>query len=143
MRVVFTGSPDEVFYPARDRLVAAFDRWARRQRRAVDPFVVEALVEHRWDAGDGILCRWQPADLRAPTTGTTASSPKGTPATRAGPAAAMCERSHRSAHEIAARWSWRRWPTSLTAFSERRPLMPELRGAEHTNPAGTAPIRRR
>ena len=64
MRMVFTVAPDEVFYPARDRLVAAFDRWARRQRRQVDPFVVEALVEHRWDAGDGILCRWQSTDLR-------------------------------------------------------------------------------
>jgi hypothetical protein len=47
MRMVFTGSPDEVFYPARDRLVAAFDRWARRQRRAVDPFVVEAPIRRR------------------------------------------------------------------------------------------------
>jgi hypothetical protein len=26
MRMVFTVAPDEVFYPARDRLVAAFDR---------------------------------------------------------------------------------------------------------------------
>ena len=64
MRMVFTVAPDEVFYPARDRLVQAFDRWARRQRRTVDPFVVEALVEHRWDAGNGLLCRWHPADLR-------------------------------------------------------------------------------
>jgi hypothetical protein len=64
MRMVFTAAPDEVFYPARDRLVAAFDRWARRQRRTVDPFIVEALIEHRWDAGDGLLCRWHPADLR-------------------------------------------------------------------------------
>ncbi len=26
--------------------------------------MVKALIEHRWDAGDGILCRWHPADLR-------------------------------------------------------------------------------
>ncbi len=64
MRMVFTAAPDEVFYPARDRLVATFDSWARRQRRTADPFVVEALIEHRWDAGDGILCRWHPDDLR-------------------------------------------------------------------------------
>jgi hypothetical protein len=64
MRMVFTAAPDEVFYPARDRIVATFDSWARRQRRAADPFVVEALIEHRWDAGDGTLCRWHPDDLR-------------------------------------------------------------------------------
>jgi hypothetical protein len=64
MRMVFTAAPEEVFRPARNRLVAAFDRWARRHRRTVDPFVVEVLVEHRWDAGDGLLCRWQPAGLR-------------------------------------------------------------------------------
>ena len=63
--MVFTAAPDELFIPARDRLVTAFDEWARRQRRSVDPFVVEALIQHRWEAGDGILCRWQPADLRA------------------------------------------------------------------------------
>jgi hypothetical protein len=61
--MVFTAAPDEVLYPARDRLVAAFDRWAWRQRRSASPFVIEALVEHRWETGDGILCRWQPADL--------------------------------------------------------------------------------
>lgn len=64
MRMVFTAAPGEVYYGARDRLVAAFGRWARRQQRTVDAFVVEALVDHRWDAGDGILCRWQQADLR-------------------------------------------------------------------------------
>lgn len=62
--MVYTAAPDEVFYPARDRLVAAFDTWARRHQRATDPFVVEAVIEHRWDAGDGILCRWDPAELR-------------------------------------------------------------------------------
>jgi hypothetical protein len=62
--MVFTDAPDEVFYPARARLVAAFDGWARRQRRPADPFVVEGLLDHRWEAGDGILCRWRPADLR-------------------------------------------------------------------------------
>jgi hypothetical protein len=64
MRMVFIAAPDEVFYPARDRLVTAFDRWARQERRPIDPFVVETLVEHRWAAGDGLLCRWYSADLR-------------------------------------------------------------------------------
>jgi hypothetical protein len=64
MRMVFTAAPDDAFYPARDRLVGAFDSWARRRGRTADPFVVEVLIEHRWDAGDGILCRWHPDDLR-------------------------------------------------------------------------------
>src|SRR5256885_1559938 len=64
MRMVYTAVPEDVFYPARNRLVAAFARWAHKQRRAVDPFVVEALVDHRWEAGDGRLGRWKPADLR-------------------------------------------------------------------------------
>jgi hypothetical protein len=62
--MVFTNAPDEVFYPARDRLVTAFVRWAGRHRRAADPFVVGALVDHRWEDGDGLLCRWDPDDLR-------------------------------------------------------------------------------
>ncbi|WP_432978167.1 hypothetical protein [Dactylosporangium sp. CA-233914] len=64
MRMVFTAVPDDVFYPAQERLAAAVERWARKQRRDVDPFVIEALVEHRWADGDGLLCRWQPEDLR-------------------------------------------------------------------------------
>lgn len=64
MRMVFPAAPDEVFDPARDRLVASFERWARRHRRPVDPFVVDAVIEHRWATGDGLLCRWQPADLQ-------------------------------------------------------------------------------
>ncbi|WP_203903794.1 hypothetical protein [Virgisporangium aliadipatigenens] len=63
MRMVYTHAPEEVFYPARDRLVESFTRWARIRGREVDPFVVEALVEHRWADGDGLLCRWSPADL--------------------------------------------------------------------------------
>ncbi|MEV4707896.1 hypothetical protein [Actinoplanes sp. NPDC049316] len=62
--MVFTAAPEETFYPAQDRLVVAFQRWARQHRRTVDPFVVETLVEHRWDDGDGILCRWRPDELR-------------------------------------------------------------------------------
>ena len=64
MRMVYTDAPDEDFFPARDRLVDAFTRWAHRMRRAVDPFVVEVLIEQRWSVGDGRLSRWQPADLR-------------------------------------------------------------------------------
>jgi hypothetical protein len=64
MRMVWTYAPDEDFYPARDRLVDAFERWARRAGRAVDPFTVEVLVEQRWSVGDGLLGRWQPDDLR-------------------------------------------------------------------------------
>jgi hypothetical protein len=63
MRMVFTATPDEVFYPARDRLVVAFEKWARRQRRPADAFVVETVLEHRWADGDGLLCRWQSADF--------------------------------------------------------------------------------
>jgi len=65
MRMVFPAAPDEVFDPARDRLVASFEKWARRHRREVDPFVAGAVLEHRWAMGDGLLCRWQPADLHA------------------------------------------------------------------------------
>ncbi|GAB7048196.1 hypothetical protein [Catenuloplanes indicus] len=64
MRMVFTDAPEDEFYPARDRLIDAFDRWARQARRAVDLFVAEVLVEQRWSVGDGRLCRWQPEDLR-------------------------------------------------------------------------------
>lgn len=64
MRMVFTDAPDDEFYPARDRLIDAFVRWAERARREVDPFMAEVLVEQRWSMGDGRLCRWQPADLR-------------------------------------------------------------------------------
>ncbi|GAA0226208.1 hypothetical protein [Cryptosporangium japonicum] len=63
MRMVYTHAPEEVFYPARDRLVAEFGRWAGRSRASADPFVVEAMVEHRWSEGDGLLGRWQPDDL--------------------------------------------------------------------------------
>ncbi|RQW84055.1 hypothetical protein DKL51_30745 [Micromonospora globispora] len=63
MRMVYTSAPEELFFPARDRLVRRFDRWARRHRRPVDAFVVETLLEHRWADGDGLLGRWQPEDL--------------------------------------------------------------------------------
>ncbi|MEV6813699.1 hypothetical protein [Micromonospora sp. NPDC051296] len=63
MRMVYTSAPDDVFIPGRDRLVRRFERWARRQRRPVDPFTVEALLDHRWADGDGLLSRWQPEDL--------------------------------------------------------------------------------
>ncbi|MFI5840033.1 hypothetical protein ACIA8K_10030 [Catenuloplanes sp. NPDC051500] len=64
MRMVWTYAPDEDFYPARDRLVDAFERWARRAGRGVDLFAAEVLVEQRWSVGDGLLSRWQPDDLR-------------------------------------------------------------------------------
>jgi hypothetical protein len=64
MRMVWTFAPEEDFYPARDRLVDAFERWARRAGRGVDLFVAEVLVEQRWSVGDGLLGRWQPDDLR-------------------------------------------------------------------------------
>ncbi|TQS40390.1 hypothetical protein [Cryptosporangium phraense] len=64
MRMVFTRAPEDVFYPARDRLVAEFGRWAGRRRASADPFVVEVMVEYRWSEGDGLLGRWQPEDLR-------------------------------------------------------------------------------
>src|SRR6185312_15291 len=57
MRMVFSGADEDVFYPAQERLAAAVGRWARKHRRDVDPFVVGALVEHRWADGDGILGR--------------------------------------------------------------------------------------
>jgi hypothetical protein len=63
MRMVYTSAPDDVFYPARNRLVRRFDRWARRRGRPVDAFAVEALVDHRWEDGDGLLGRWRPEDL--------------------------------------------------------------------------------
>ncbi|KAB1156490.1 hypothetical protein F6X68_11460 [Micromonospora sp. AMSO12t] len=63
MRMVYTSAPPDVFYPARERLVRKLDRWARKHRRPVDLFVIEALLEHRWSAGDGLLGRWQPEDL--------------------------------------------------------------------------------
>ncbi|GAA2709476.1 hypothetical protein ACFY2R_01600 [Micromonospora olivasterospora] len=63
MRMVYTSAPDDVFYPARERLLRKFDRWARKQRRPVDLFVVAELLEHRWSDGDGLLGRWQPEDL--------------------------------------------------------------------------------
>lgn len=64
MRMVWTYAPDEDFYPARDRLVDAFERWARRAGRGADLFVAEVLIEQRWSMGDGLLSRWQPDDLR-------------------------------------------------------------------------------
>jgi hypothetical protein len=44
-------------------LVDAFTRWAHRHGRAADPVVIEALIDHRWEDGDGVLCRWGPDDL--------------------------------------------------------------------------------
>src|SRR3954466_7268266 len=64
MRMVFTAAPEDVFYPAQERIVRAAARWARKQRRELDPFVIAALIEHRWADGDGVVCRWQPAELR-------------------------------------------------------------------------------
>ncbi|WP_033339745.1 hypothetical protein [Catenuloplanes japonicus] len=64
MRMVWTYAPDEDFFPARDRLVDAFERWARRAGRGADLFVAEVLIEQRWSVGDGLLGRWQPDDLR-------------------------------------------------------------------------------
>ncbi|MBO4208343.1 hypothetical protein [Micromonospora echinofusca] len=63
MRMVFRLAPEEAYAPARDRLIRRFDTWARRQRRPVDPFVVMALLDHRWSDGDGLLGRWQPGDF--------------------------------------------------------------------------------
>lgn len=63
MRMVYTSTPDELFFPARQRLIRRFDGWARRHRRQVDLFVVEALLDQRWSDGDGLLGRWQPEDL--------------------------------------------------------------------------------
>ncbi|SCG43474.1 hypothetical protein [Micromonospora halophytica] len=63
MRMVYTSAPDDLFLSARQRLVRRFDRWARRHRRPVDLFVIEALLDHRWSDGDGLLGRWQPEDL--------------------------------------------------------------------------------
>ncbi|MCW3839149.1 hypothetical protein ONA70_03435 [Micromonospora yasonensis] len=63
MRMVYTSAPDELFFPARERLVRRFDRWARKHQRPVDLFVIESLLEHRWSDGDGLLGRWQPEDL--------------------------------------------------------------------------------
>src|SRR5256885_1254356 len=75
MRMVYTAVPEDVFYPARNRLVAAFARWAHKQRRAVDPFVVEALADHRWGGG---LQGWPrlpggPRSAKSPTYGPAAS----------------------------------------------------------------------
>ncbi|MDP9799615.1 hypothetical protein J2S43_008127 [Catenuloplanes nepalensis] len=64
MRMVFTDAPEDEFIPARDRLVGTFERWARRARRDVDPFMAEVLIEQRWSVGDGLLGRWRPEDLR-------------------------------------------------------------------------------
>ncbi|MEH1053693.1 hypothetical protein V6U89_00530 [Micromonospora sp. CPCC 206171] len=63
MRMVYTSAPDDLFISARQRLVRRFDRWARRHRRPVNLIVVEALLDHRWSDGDGLLGRWQPEDL--------------------------------------------------------------------------------
>ncbi|SCL20419.1 hypothetical protein GA0070624_1991 [Micromonospora rhizosphaerae] len=63
MRMVYTSAPDQMFIPARDRLMWRFDGWARRHRRPVDPVVIEALLDHRWAEGDGLLGRWQPEDF--------------------------------------------------------------------------------
>ncbi|MGR6317529.1 hypothetical protein Q2K19_05290 [Micromonospora soli] len=63
MRMVYTSAPDPIFIPARDRLKWRFGGWARRHPRQVDLFVVEALLDHRWADGDGLLGRWQPEDL--------------------------------------------------------------------------------
>jgi hypothetical protein len=65
MRMVYTSAPEDVFYPARDRLLRRFERWSRKRRRPVHLFVVEEVLDHRWAFGDGILCRWQPEDLAA------------------------------------------------------------------------------
>ncbi|MCM0673209.1 hypothetical protein NCC78_00470 [Micromonospora phytophila] len=63
MRMVYTSAPDDLFFSARQRLMRRFDRWARRHRRPVDLFVIEALLDHRWSDGDGLLGRWQPEDV--------------------------------------------------------------------------------
>jgi hypothetical protein len=63
MRMVFTSAPEDTYFPARDRVIHRFHSWTRRHRASADPFFIEALLDHRWADGDGLLGRWQPEDL--------------------------------------------------------------------------------
>lgn len=63
MRMVFTATPDQVYFPTRDRILAAFSQWARAEHRSVDPFIIQILLDDRWHSGDGLLGRWQPTDF--------------------------------------------------------------------------------
>jgi hypothetical protein len=63
MRMVWSAAPEDDYLAARDRLVRRFQAWARRRGIPVDAFAVEALLDHRWEDGDGLLGRWRPEDF--------------------------------------------------------------------------------
>ncbi|MFY1632927.1 hypothetical protein ACN27F_06500 [Solwaraspora sp. WMMB335] len=64
MRMVYTSADDDTYHTARQRLMHRIEKWARTRRRTeIDLFLIEALLDHRYHDGDGLLGRWQPEDL--------------------------------------------------------------------------------
>ncbi|WP_027942350.1 hypothetical protein [Amycolatopsis taiwanensis] len=63
MRMVYTGADEEDFLDARGRLLIELDAWSQMRQRLVDPVVVGAMLDYRFER-DGLLGRWTREVLR-------------------------------------------------------------------------------
>lgn len=63
MRMVYTGADEEDFVDARGRLLVELDAWSQMRQRPVDPVVVGAMLDYRFER-DGLLGRWTCEVLR-------------------------------------------------------------------------------
>lgn len=62
MRMVFTGADPEEFAEAAQRVLAEFEAWAEARGRTVPVFVVDAVLNQRYQS-DGLLARWNERTL--------------------------------------------------------------------------------
>jgi hypothetical protein len=61
--MVFTGADPEEFAEAAQRVLAEFEAWAETRGRTVPVFVVDAVLNQRYQS-DGLLARWNEKALR-------------------------------------------------------------------------------
>ncbi|MDT7726244.1 MAG: hypothetical protein QOI21_2820 [Actinomycetota bacterium] len=64
MRMVFTGADPEEFAEAAQRVLAEFEAWSETRERAVHLFVVDAVLNQRFES-DGLVGRWNAPALRS------------------------------------------------------------------------------
>lgn len=64
MRMVYTGTDEEEFIDARQRLLVELDAWSQMRQRVVDPVVAGAMLDFRFER-DGLLGRWTRDVLRS------------------------------------------------------------------------------
>jgi hypothetical protein len=64
MRMVFTGADPEEFAEVAQRVLAEFEAWSETRERTVHLFVVDAVLNQRFET-DGLLGRWTAPALRS------------------------------------------------------------------------------